>query len=60
MEITEVYQPKTQSGIGHVMSSSDTPDPISSKSQYQKCGLRKYEQKMLCKKRRGAQKEKII
>ena len=28
MEILVVYQPKTQSGIGHAMSSSDTRDPI--------------------------------
>ena len=27
MKNLEVYEPKTQSGIGHVMSSSDTPNP---------------------------------
>jgi hypothetical protein len=28
MEILAVYQPKTRSGIGHAMSSSDIQDPI--------------------------------
>lgn len=27
MKFLEVYEPKTQIGIGHVMSSGDTPGP---------------------------------
>ena len=31
IEIPEVYQPKTRSGRGHVMSLNDIPDPSTTK-----------------------------
>jgi hypothetical protein len=32
MEISEVYQPKTHSGIGHAMSLNGIPDPSMTKT----------------------------
>lgn len=41
MEILEVYQPKTHSGIGHAMSLNGIPDPSITKNNYIRYELRK-------------------